>query len=221
MFLKGKDQGYQEHHDWWYKGENAFRIANLNEEYPEEYFPLAEPTKEAVEAIVYHLSDQFGKITGYAIGSVLDVGCGGGWTVEALKKANIYAIGFDGSSHAIKAAELRVPNAKFFQCDFRDILPYHGPFSAVICTEVAEHIPPPFASVLVKSLCAESNFIWFSAEPPMTNRAHLHHVNEQPIEYWIALFKFFGYRCIMLPDSIHIDTGERGRCIFVNAKTYK
>lgn len=66
-------------------------------------------------------------------------------------------------------------------------------FDLVQCLEVAEHLPQESAGVLVDSLCAAGDRILFSAAVP--GQGGDGHINEQPLEYWMRLFKSRGYLC--------------------------
>lgn len=93
-------------------------------------------------------------------------------------------------------------------------------FDLVTCTEVAEHIEPPFAGTLVHSLTQAADVVWFSSEPPAwvsDNPDHVHHSNEQPDLYWDRLFSFFGFQAIALPDCVVDSVGRRGRRVYYRA----
>jgi hypothetical protein len=62
----------------------------------------------------------------------------------------------------------------------------------VVCLEVAEHLPPEAAPVLVDTLCRHGKRILFSAAPP--GQGGTGHLNEQPPAYWAELFARHGYR---------------------------
>ena len=61
-----------------------------------------------------------------------------------------------------------------------------------MCTEVAEHIEPFFASKIVENCILHSEVVWFSAAD-RNRRAHYHHSNEQEIEVWDNLFAHMGF----------------------------
>ena len=108
-------------------------------------------------------------------------------------------------------------------------------YDIAICTEVAEHIEPPFASQLVLSLVQSSDIIWWSSALPRSQKPwfpfnHVHHMNEQHDDFWIHLFAFFGYdfvRPMPLAKSALKDFSkeddqalrQRGRLIFYNRMT--
>lgn len=76
------------------------------------------------------------------IGSVLEVGCGTGRLAEMLMaRASVQYLGFDFSPVGTRKAVERTgkPNA-FFLADALEAASYEGPYEAVVCTEVLEHI---------------------------------------------------------------------------------
>jgi hypothetical protein len=67
-----------------------------------------------------------------------------------------------------------------------------GDFDLVICTEVAEHLPPSAADVLVDNVCrASRGQVFFSAATP-GHGGHLH-LNEQQHGYWLEKFSGRGF----------------------------
>ena len=109
-------------------------------------------------------------------------------------------------------------------------------YDVAVCTEVAEHIEPPFASQLVLSLVQSSDIVWFSSALPRSQKPwypfnHVHHMNEQHDAFWINLFYFFGFdyvRPVPVPNgraaeelSAKDDQAlrQRGRIVFFNMET--
>lgn len=224
MFDNGEDKGYKDNANWWEdpNDPDRYRYADLSKDYPAEYFPLAEPprVKEFVQTVI----DYYEKITdGQKIQRVVEFGSAGGWYLKEFQDRGISIHGYEGSAFGVAACMARgITGYNVDLADFR--FPMERKFkmaSIALATECAEHVEPAFHGTLVHNLIGHSNLIWFSSEPPNTNRSHLHHPGEQPLEYWIALFNFLGFGCHMLPDAIHLSTEERGRCIFFNKKVYQ
>ncbi len=215
----GNDIGYKDHQDWWWRegDPDRYRYADIDSDYPAEYFPKAEPprVKEFVDIVI----DQYVKLTGMNLSTIFEFGCGGGWYSKEFMNRKINVRAFEGSSSGIKSCSER----GFFRAvkvDLRRHIPLDGFADMVICTEVAEHIEPPFHGRFIDHLTRYSNLVWFSAEAPHTNRPHVGHPGEMPLEYWIKLFAFFGYGCHMLSDEIYEACVWRGRCIFYNKIIY-
>lgn len=224
MFENGVDQGYKTNPNWWNdpSDPDCYRYADLDKDYPPEYFPLAEPPR--VKEFCQRVIDYYKKITGEELKGICEFGSAGGWYLKEFQDRHIDVQGYEGSFHGVMSCLSRgVFKANIKEVDFR--FPVRNdlfrPLDFVLCTEVAEHVESAFSGGLVQSIINHSNLVWWSSESPDTNQAHLHHPNEQPLQYWIKLFEFFDYGCHMLPNFVHEATGNRGRCIFYNKNVYK
>lgn len=222
MFLNGKDTGYQDSPDWWWKGPNAFRIADLDEDYPEEYFPLAEPpkVKEFADTVISY----FQKWSGNKLRTLLEFGSGGGWYLKEFENRNLAVHGYEGSPWGVAQCLKRgVGRTNIDLKDFR--LPMERKFrmaDLAIFTEVAEHVEISFHGTVVNNIVSQANAVWFSTETPdVPNKPHLHHPGEMPLQYWKNLFAFFGYECHMIPQEIKDACWGRAQCIFYNPKVYQ
>jgi 2-polyprenyl-3-methyl-5-hydroxy-6-metoxy-1,4-benzoquinol methylase len=73
---------------------------------------------------------------------VLDVGCGNGRLLEALKGKEVQYLGVDNSTELIKIARRNYPEEKFVMGDLLDLrkIPAHN-FDYVFCLAVLPHIP--------------------------------------------------------------------------------
>lgn len=223
MFKDGLDQGYKDNQNWWEDpaDKDRYRYSNTDVDYPKDYFPLADPHNafHFVQAVM----EYYQKITGSKLKNAVEFGTGGGWYMAEFMARNVAIRGYEGSAFGVAECMLKGITGNVVDVvDFRYPIDHtkHSRYQLAICTEVAEHIEPPFHGTLAMNLVHHSSLIWFSSEPPNTNKPHLHHPGEKPLEYWKALFKFLGYGCHMLPDEIHLATNERGRCIFFNRKHY-
>ena len=116
--------------------------------------------------------------------------------------------------------ERGIPIERIIKHDLRFPLNLNRIFDIVLCTEVAEHIEPPFSSQLILNIINHSKLVWFSFEEPGTNSAHYHHCNEQPEKFWKNLFDFFGYQMVKLPKKVIKEVGGRAGYIFY-AKSLK
>src|SRR5262249_15379258 len=110
--------------------------------------------------------------------------------LTAFRDAGCRIRGIDGAH--VERDSLLIDPAAFEQHDLGEAFDLHERFDLVLCLEVAEHLPAQSASVLVGSLCRHGAVILFSAAPP--GQGGTGHVNEQPYEYWRALFAAHGYR---------------------------
>ena len=139
-----------------------------------------------------------------SIGSVLDVGCGcGAWLSvwEALGVADTF--GVDGDY--VDSTQLLIPKDQFLSADLSAGFSLGRTFDLVQCLEVAEHLPKESSALLVKSLVSHGKMILFSAAVP--GQGGIHHVNEQPYEYWRRLFQEEDYLPVdLVRDSVARNT---------------
>jgi SAM-dependent methyltransferase len=106
--------------------------------------------------------------------SVVDIGCGSGvWAAQAGALGIDDHLGVDGHT---PPGSLRIEPDRF---------------DLVLCLEVAEHLPPEAADVLVDSLVGLGPAVLFSAAVP--GQSGEHHVNEQWPDYWSERFAARGY----------------------------
>lgn len=217
----GNDLGWQTNENWWYDTTNprAFKYAKLDEDYPELYFPRAEMPPHVIKAYCDTVEKIYKDYVGKALDTIVEFGSGGGWFLKEFQDRGRYVHGYEGSTAGLNACVNRgIPEYMIHKRDFRTIInPTFERSEIALCSEVAEHICPPFAGTLVQNLVNHSDMILFSSEPPGTNQAHYHHVNEQPQQYWDELFAFFGYRCWMLSDDIYNACAQRARCIYAKS----
>jgi SAM-dependent methyltransferase len=125
--------------------------------------------------------------------SVVDIGCGLGYFVSAFHHQGIdQVLGVDGS-WAQKDSDFQLKEPGLFkEAQLDQPLHLEKKFDLALCLEVAEHLDPVVAPVLVQSLVDASSMIIFSAAVP--GQGGEHHVNEQWIGYWEKLFSTHGYR---------------------------
>ena len=125
--------------------------------------------------------------------SVVDVGCGLGYFVSAFQHQGLdEVLGVDGS-WAEKDPGFQLKEPGLFKAARLDH-PLHleKKYDLALCLEVAEHLDPVVAPVLVQSLVDASPLIVFSAAIP--GQGGEHHVNEQWIGYWGKFFSAHGYK---------------------------
>lgn len=227
VYLNGEDNGWIAKQNFWFDENhpNGFNIVDLDSIYPEKYFEVDHVKPETIKAYVGNVMEFCTKINGKGPSIVKEFGCAGGWFSEEFVKIGVRVVGIEGSHAGMirsidRLGEYHTGKYGFQRRDLRLPVETENKVDIALCTEVAEHIEPPFSATLVKSLCDASDLVWFSFEPPNTNPAHIHHPNEMPAKFWINLFDFYGYGCYMLPDWVFDQTEGRGRMIFYNKETY-
>jgi SAM-dependent methyltransferase len=134
----------------------------------------------------------------FPVRSVLDVGCGGGRLLQALRTADptLRLKGLDASAPALERARRRELDVQPLDLvglaagDVASAARALGGFDLVVCLEVAEHLPSWHAPKLLDLLTRFPTVV-FSAAHPL--QGGVLHVNEQPAEYWIRRFARRGY----------------------------
>lgn len=126
--------------------------------------------------------------------SLVDVGCGNGLLLSALKRRGISCRGAEYSKAAIDACRLQGLDVIKFDLE-HNMLPKHFQTSDVVTsTEVAEHLPEACADRFVDVLCAIADTVVLTAAEPLSHSFGTDHVNEQPKEYWIEKFESRGFK---------------------------
>lgn len=108
-------------------------------------------------------------------GTVLDIGCGPGIYVDALRTFGISARGIDVDARVYGKEHLRYQS--LFDLEPEDVA------DTVICLEVAEHIEQSQADQVVQKVvgAVKKTLIWTAAQP---GQGGIGHINCQPKSYW-------------------------------------
>lgn len=121
--------------------------------------------------------------------SVVDFGCGEGAWLRAWSEAGASVTGVDGPY--IDRRHLLISPSEFHAADIAEPIDLGKQFDLVQSLEVAEHLPAAKAETFVDTLTAHGPLVLFSAAVP--GQGGENHVNEQPLDYWRALFRKRGY----------------------------
>jgi SAM-dependent methyltransferase len=125
--------------------------------------------------------------------SVVDVGCGDGTWLSVFQDFGIQDyLGIDGDY--VDQAILQIPAERFLPFNLSQPIQLDRPFDLVVSLEVAEHLTTEVSAVFVDSLTRLGKVILFSAAIPF--QGGVDHVNEQWLDYWVALFEQKGYVAI-------------------------
>jgi SAM-dependent methyltransferase len=148
------------------------------------YSYLASFATKSAEHIVTLLKAQL------TIGSVADFGCGQGAWLSVWRKTGVSVVGVDGpqvdqQNLMIDRKEFRVADLSLTQIDLGQR------FDLVQSLEVAEHLPGERSADFIQVLTAHAPLVMFSAAVP--GQGGMHHVNEQPLEYWRKKFRDRNY----------------------------
>lgn len=125
--------------------------------------------------------------------SVLDLGCGLGTWLAALRSRGILDVrGVDGDY--VRRDLLEIPSESFTVGDLTQPLALGRTFDLAMSLEVAEHLPGAAGPVLVESLTRHAPLVLFSAAVP--GQGGENHINCRWPEYWATLFSERGYDVI-------------------------
>jgi glycosyltransferase involved in cell wall biosynthesis len=117
--------------------------------------------------------------------SALDIGCGPGTYVNALRTHNISANGIDTDERVASKKYLR--NMSLFDLNEQAEL--------IICLEVAEHVDPALADDLAvsvaDSVAQDGYLIWSAAQP---GQGGVGHINCQNKDYWQVRLESHGLK---------------------------
>lgn len=133
--------------------------------------------------------------------TLIDVGCGTGALLEALRDRGCTVRGLEYAEAGLKACRARGLNVAKFNLE-RDCFDPQNTFDVAVSMEVAEHIPEHCADGLVSLLSSVAPVVVFTAAFP--GQGGDDHVNEQPASYWIEKFDKNGF-------SLDNDISERWR----------
>lgn len=120
--------------------------------------------------------------------SVLDVGCGTGWSIDFLVEHGVDVLGIEGSALAISKA--RHPEC-ILKHNLNKRVSLQREFDVIWCMEVVEHIHSKYVSNILATLTDNGDRIVLSAARP--GQGGEGHFNEQPFDYWIAAFSRLGF----------------------------
>ncbi len=124
---------------------------------------------------------------------MLDVGCGeGAFTKAALDKGIKEILSIDYEHYA--AAKRLFPKEHYRPVDLNKPWDLGKKYDLAVCLEVAEHLLPETAEVLIKTLTQHTDTVLFSAAVP--HQPGDDHINCRWPTYWQAIFNQNGYECI-------------------------
>lgn len=125
--------------------------------------------------------------------SIVDVGCGLGTFLRGFIEVGITDIlGIDGNWCKKDLLFKNIDPINFMELDLEVEINIDRKFDLAISLEVAEHLSIQRAHSFVKDLCNLSDTVIFSAALPFQGGDH--HINEQPLSYWINLFNNNHYK---------------------------
>jgi cyclopropane fatty-acyl-phospholipid synthase-like methyltransferase len=134
---------------------------------------------------------------------VVDFGCGiGAWMAAATWLGASKVIGVDGpwsgdvmtdDKITFHGGDVSVTRSQILSVDMASEDPPNlmKTFDLAMSIEVAEHLPETRAEIFCQALVDAADYVLFSAATP--GQGGFLHINEQPLEYWVAKFWARGY----------------------------
>ncbi len=115
--------------------------------------------------------------------SVIDVGCGNGFLLEAFAGAGKRVKGVDCSPDVLRV----VPSHLRAHVVIEDFAATNSHWDLACCVEMAEHLEPERSQELVSALVRLARrWIYFSAAPP--GQVGRGHINCRPLDHWLDWF---------------------------------
>ena len=142
------------------------------------------PAVDSAETISQSILNDLGPNT------VVDVGCGTGALLEALRTRGCQVFGLEYSTAALQYCKERELDVQKFDLESENLVEDRT-FDVAISMEVGEHLPEKTADRYVDLITRLSNVIVFTAATP--GQGGDDHVNEQPHSYWISKFQSLGF----------------------------
>ena len=128
-------------------------------------------------------------ITKYQVKNLIDVGCGGGYSLTYFLSKGIVGVGIEGLEVAREASPTK---HNIILHDFtKSTYTPKQQYDLGWCCEFVEHIEAQYVSNFMHTLSFCKTVAMTHALPGQTG---YHHVNEQPPEYWICVFDKYGFK---------------------------
>jgi len=211
VFRDGQDRGYHEFSNYWWVNTHcpyAFQYPNIDSMYAGSYYqaPDVGHPDDAIASDLYgYMQDVYKRVFGREFASILELGTGSGHITQQFLRHGLDVVAVEGTLEGVeRLTQMGLPKERVVHANLKFLEKLERSFDIAMCTEVAEHIEPWFASKVVENCIWHSDVVWFSAAD--RNRLpHYHHMNEIDIVAWDNLFAHMGF-----PLAIPLD-GRHGR----------
>src|SRR5262245_37304873 len=124
---------------------------------------------------------------------ILDAGCGTGWNLRSLVRANSRPAGIDFSRGMLTAARRNIPNVPLAQADLNQTLPVReSVFDAVLCALVGEHLTnlPLTFRELCASLAPGGRLVFSVFHPEMAAAGIEANFERGGVEYRLGAYRY-------------------------------
>ncbi len=199
VFDQEKDNGYHDYGTSWWTNPNcpmSFKYLSLDALYAPIYFADGgggHPTFSQSSKLYEYMQQTYEALFGRAFASILELGTGGGEITRHFKDAQLDYLAVEGTEAGVlKLLDIGCPPWRILKRNLKFMENLAKNFDLVMCTEVAEHIEPWFASKVVENCVSHADVVWFSAAKGDA-KPHYHHINEIAIEAWDNIFAHFGF----------------------------
>ena len=129
----------------------------------------------------------------YKPNSVIDIGCGIGSWLKAVNEIGVNKfIGIDGNEIEEKFLLVSRKYIKIDNLETHENI-NNEKYDLAMSIEVAEHLHNSCSVNFIETLTSYSDVILFSAAIPY--QAGEHHINCNPPQFWVDIFKKYGYDC--------------------------
>ncbi|PKN13215.1 MAG: hypothetical protein CVU69_02625 [Deltaproteobacteria bacterium HGW-Deltaproteobacteria-4] len=155
----------------------------LNKIYDQDFFVQGGKLKKESAAKVAQIIDEH-----IDFSSLFDIGCGMGIYLEEFHRLGKDVLGCDFSADGLRLAPKEFT---VFQADATKPVLLNRKYDVVACFEVAEHIPTRHSRQLVSNCINNGRAVLFTSAP--VGQGGIGHINEQPYEFWIDIFKDKGF----------------------------
>lgn len=146
-----------------------------------EDFPNGDPNTFSPK-LWKHIIEKFG------IKSVIDVGCGMGFSMIEFMKYCDEVVGIEGSPYALKKSQIK---DNIFQHDYKyGSLETDDRYDLCWCCEFVEHVDEEYMDNFLSTFAFAKYVAMTHALPGQDGH---HHVNCQPQEYWVHHMERFGF----------------------------
>jgi len=121
--------------------------------------------------------------------TVLDIGCGAGYSLKYfIKEKGLIGVGVEGYEDAIKQSPV---SSNIIKHDYTTgLLKLDRDFDFAWCCEFVEHVEEQYVDNFMKNF-QQCKYVGMTHGVP--GQPGFHHVNCQPAQYWIDMFKQYDF----------------------------